>query len=76
MLRNAVYTHGMDAVETKAIQRILHSCRSQPMVHASDVAAGMRLMVPNSSYDEADVVKHLTFMVEQGYELPVPVLLT
>lgn len=66
----------MDTIEAKAITRILNSCRHQTAVHASDVAAGMRFLVPTSAYDEAAVVKHLTIMVEQGYELPVAVLLT
>lgn len=71
-----MYTLAMDTIEAKAITRILNSCRHQNAVHASDVAAGMRFLVPASTYDEAAVVKHLTVMVEQGYELPVAVLLT
>lgn len=72
----SIYTDDMDTLETKAIKRILHSCRSQNAVHVSDVVAGLRIILPDRLHDEAAIIKHLIFMVENGYELPVPLLLT
>lgn len=64
----------MDALTSMAIMRALRTSEGSKSVHIKDLVAALSFMLPDVKHDEASILAHLSQMVSEGYDLPVPVV--